>query len=171
MTSADTSSGSPLWRFSLGFYRRAGVAEACLALQDGDGVDVNLLLFLLWLAASRRCVTPAAARAAWARTERWREDVVKPLRALRRRLKEGSDLVHAGDAEALRTRIKAVELESERLQQEALFALAGGLETGEAPTVEAAARASLAACEDAAGRTFDAAQVDRLLAALAAGPG
>src|SRR5262249_35669715 len=53
MTDADTKSaqGSPFWRFSLQFYRQPKVADACIALQEGAGVDVNLLLFLLWHAA------------------------------------------------------------------------------------------------------------------------
>jgi len=41
---------SPFWRFSLRFYSRPGVAAACLALQDEAGADVNLMLFLLFLA-------------------------------------------------------------------------------------------------------------------------
>ncbi len=48
------SAGSPFWRFSLATYRKPGVATACLALQDECGVDVNLMLFLLWLAANGR---------------------------------------------------------------------------------------------------------------------
>ncbi|TMJ29569.1 MAG: DUF2390 domain-containing protein, partial [Alphaproteobacteria bacterium] len=37
MSEADSATGSPFWRFSLGFYRRAGVAEACIALQEQAG--------------------------------------------------------------------------------------------------------------------------------------
>ena len=48
-----------------------------------------------------------------------------PLRALRRALKSPPALVAPAAAEAFRTRIKAVELEAERLQQEAMFELAG----------------------------------------------
>ena len=69
----------------------------------------------------------AAAQAVCAQAGAWRDDVVVPLRALRRKLKDGSSLVERSTAELFRTRIKAVELESERLQQEALFALAAGL--------------------------------------------
>src|SRR5215467_8536427 len=113
---------SPFWRFSLRFYREPGVAEACIALQDGCGVDVNVLLFFLWLAKARRRVSPDAAQAVCAVAAPWRDDVVAPLRTIRRRLKEGSALVERGTAEQFRTAVKALELESERLQQEALFA-------------------------------------------------
>jgi uncharacterized protein (TIGR02444 family) len=166
MADTRTEQGSPLWRFSLRFYRRPGVADACIALQDGCGVDVNILLFLLWLAAARRCVSLAAAQDVCARAAAWRDDVVAPLRTLRRRLKDGSSLVERGAAELFRTRIKAIELESERLQQESMFALAPGLATENASTVATAARANVAAYEQALGRTFAPGAVNVLLGAL-----
>jgi uncharacterized protein (TIGR02444 family) len=145
MADAETDRGSPFWRFSLGFYRQPGVADACIALQDGSGVDVNVLLFLLWLATAKRQVSRATVQAFCGHTDPWRNDVVVPLRTLRRKLKDRAWLVGRNTAELFRTKIKAVELESERLQQEALFALAAGLATEGAPTVEAAARANVAA--------------------------
>ena len=36
---------TPFWRFSLTYYGQPGVSDACIALQDGCGVDVNLLLY------------------------------------------------------------------------------------------------------------------------------
>src|SRR6516162_1506161 len=112
MADPQTQQGSPLWRFSLRFYRQPGVADACIALQDGCGVDVNILLFFLWLATVRRCVSRDVAQAVCATAAPWRDDVVAPLRAVRRRLKDGSALVEHGAAERFRTAIKAVELES-----------------------------------------------------------
>ena len=53
---ASPSAGSPFWRFSLRFYRRREVADACIALQEEAGVDVNLLLFLLWHAIHKRAL-------------------------------------------------------------------------------------------------------------------
>jgi len=61
MTHTDTkpaAQGSPFWRFSLRPYRAPAVADACIALQEGAGVDVNLL-FLLWQATQRRAFTAA----------------------------------------------------------------------------------------------------------------
>jgi hypothetical protein len=78
----------------------------------------------------------------------WRDDVVAPLRTIRRRLKDGSALVEGSATEAFRARIKAIELESERLEQEALFALADGLATEVTATIEGAARVNLASYED-----------------------
>ena len=53
---ASPSAGSPFWRFSLRFYRRREVADACITLQEQAGVDVNLLLFLRWHATQKRAL-------------------------------------------------------------------------------------------------------------------
>src|SRR6202051_1954340 len=111
MADAQAERGSPFWRFSLGFYRQPGVADACIALQDDCGVDVNVLLFFLWLATTRRRIGTDEAEAVCAKAGPWRDDVVVPLRQLRRRLKEGAPLIERNEAELFRTKIKAVELE------------------------------------------------------------
>ena len=167
MAEDETQAGSPFWRFSLRFYRQPGVADACIALQDGCGVDVNILLFFLWLASTGQRIGLPEARAVCARAGPWRDDVVVPLRTLRRKLKDGSALVERNMAEWFRTRVKAVELEAERLQQEALFALAPRLAAE--PSIEAAARANVTAYEQAMARAFTPGAVDVLLAALSAG--
>src|SRR5258708_469334 len=128
MAEDETQAGSPFWRFSLRTYRQPGVADACIALQDECGVDVNVLLFFLWLAADKKLVPALNARAVCEQAALWHDDVVLPLRTLRRKLKAGSTLVAHNTAELFRTRIKAVELEAERLQQEALFAMVPNLE-------------------------------------------
>src|SRR5262249_45951029 len=114
MTDADTKSaqGSPFWRFSLQFYRQPKVADACIALQEEAGVDVNLLLFLLWHAAQKRAFTSAEVSALEAKISPWREATVVPLRAGRPALKTPPALVEAATAEAFRTRLKAGELAS-----------------------------------------------------------
>src|SRR4051812_18818938 len=124
MSENEQKSGSPFWRFSLAFYRQPGVANACIALQEQSGVDVNLLLFLLWQATRRRPFAPAEVAALEDKIGGWREATVVPLRAVRTALRTPPALVEAGTAEAFRNRIKAVELEAERLQQEAMYALA-----------------------------------------------
>ncbi|PWC31813.1 TIGR02444 family protein [Azospirillum sp. TSO22-1] len=120
-----------LWRFSLAVYGRPGVDAACVGLQDRLGTDVNLLLLVLWAGAvcgaqlSGEEVKRLASEAAG-----WHRPVVAPLRGVRRHLKgvEG--------AEALRQAVKAVELESERLEQIRLCR-ASGLRPG-APDWDAA---------------------------------
>lgn len=124
-----TGAGSPFWQFSLRIYRSQEVQNACLALQDGSGVDVNILLFMLWLGSQGRELSAAEARRVIDAVEPWRAGVVVPLRTARRELKEPAKAIEANGAELLRLQVKRMELEAERLQQEALYALAkdGGL--------------------------------------------
>jgi uncharacterized protein (TIGR02444 family) len=159
-TDPQSSLGSPFWRFSLQFYRQPAVAQACIALQEDAGVDVNLLLLLLWLAGKRRRLAAPEIEALDRRVRDWRESTIKPLRSIRRDLKTPPDLVAPPVAEAFRTRIKAVELEAERLQQEAMYALA-------LDSALDAARASIEAYEDVRELAFASDAVDALLAAFA----
>jgi uncharacterized protein (TIGR02444 family) len=160
--------GSPFWRFSLQFYRQPGVAEACIVLQEEAGVDVNLLLFLLWHAAQRRQFAPAEVDWIESKIGEWREATVIPLRGVRRALKVPPLLVTAARAEAFRTRIKAVELEAERLQQEAMYELAPAVPPGQrVSSPEEAARENVAAYAAALEASFPKPATDTVLAAFA----
>jgi uncharacterized protein (TIGR02444 family) len=162
-----SSSGSPFWRFSLQFYRLPGVAEACIALQEEAGADVNLLLFLLWHGIQGRRLSGRQVERLEQEIAAWRDRAVIPLRAIRRALKPSPGLVEPGAAEAFRTRIKAVELEAERLQQEAMYGLVRGALLGEAaPSVAEAARANVAAYARICRTDFAKPAIDTLLDAL-----
>jgi uncharacterized protein (TIGR02444 family) len=163
---APAPQANPYWTFSLGYYRGAGVSEACLELQDNCGVDVNVMLFLLWQASLKRQLSAVQVKALAEKVGPWQIDVISPIRGLRRMLKGNAPLLDKGSAELFRTRIKAIELEAERLQQEAMCAMATGMTAETAASVEAAARASLAAYESVAVNPFTPAAVDTLIAAL-----
>jgi uncharacterized protein (TIGR02444 family) len=160
---ADT----PFWRFSLNFYRQAGVAEACIALQDDCGVDVNLMLFVLWLAAGGRRLSIEGVKELDEAVRSWRELTIIPVRTLRRKLKGAPTFIAAGKQEAFRTRVKALELEAERLQQEGLYARSRSVPRGSEAPPPAAAQANLAAYEAMLGTRFAKASVDRVLRAFA----
>jgi uncharacterized protein (TIGR02444 family) len=163
-----SSQGSPFWRFSLRFYRQPEVADACIALQEEAGVDVNLLMFLLWHATLPRALSAAELEDLERRIGAWREMTVIPLRALRRALKAPPALVAPATAELFRTRIKAVELEAERLQQEAMYEGARATPLGrEAPSRQDAARANVAAYERICRAPFPKSAIATLLAAFA----
>ena len=85
---------------------------------------------------------------------------------MRRSLKDLRSPVDAVTTEAYRNRIKAVELEAERLQQETLYALAGTLPRETAPSSTLAAQRNIAAYRTVAGREFPATAIDVLLQAL-----
>lgn len=157
---------SPFWRFSLSLYARPGVPPACLVLQDGSAVDVNVLLFLLWLAREGRVVEGADVAAILGTVAPWKQDVVVPLRTARRTLKEPPAAFATPAAEALRSRVKAVELEAERLQQEALHAMHRGAGEADGADLAVRARQNLAAYAVALGVAFPDASVNAILAAL-----
>jgi uncharacterized protein (TIGR02444 family) len=163
------SPGSPFWRFSLRFYRQHEVADACIMLQEEAGLDVNLLLFLLWHATQKRALSAPEVAELERRVAPWRDITVIPLRTMRRALKSPPALVAGASAELFRTRIKAVELEAERLQQEAMYELARAAVWGrDAPSLDAAARANIAAYEAMGRKAFPEDATKTLLAAVTA---
>ncbi|MBB3066845.1 TIGR02444 family protein [Limibacillus halophilus] len=111
---------NPFWSFSLETYAKPGVAEACLALQDKYGLDVNLLLFCCWAARNGRRLSQEDLERLDGLSSPWRRHVVLPLRELRRWLK-----TREVDEQVTRFRaaIKRQELEAERLQQDQLHAV------------------------------------------------
>jgi uncharacterized protein (TIGR02444 family) len=115
---ADLST-SRFWAFSLELYEDNAVAEACIALQDRHGLDVNMLLFALFAASRGTSLSGADIEQLEMMVGPWRRNVVRPLRRVRRWLKEQSHA--ADDAPAkLRSGVLDRELESEAYQQEVM---------------------------------------------------
>ena len=174
MTAADAKTPaqkSPFWQFSIKFYAVPGVAPACIALQDEAGVDVNLLFFLLWNASLGRTLSKAEVEELDRTMGVWRDTAVIPLREIRRALKTPPAMLTPDVAEVFRNRIKAAELEAERLQQEAMYALAqSGRFRGSAPSPIEAARANVNAYQ-AALRAFPPQPLEVVLAAFAKNAG
>jgi len=166
MTETETNTETPFWRFSLNFYRQTGVSDACIALQDGCGVDVNLLLFLFWLASERRQLSPDDVKKLDDQVRDWRILTIIPIRDARRKLKGAATLVEPGKQEAFRNKVKAVELEAERLQQEALYDFTKSGPLGVQASPHAAARANVAAYERVMGVSFPQGAVDLLTGAF-----
>jgi uncharacterized protein (TIGR02444 family) len=137
----------PFWDFSLEVYHREGVGAACLHLQARHGIDVNVMLFCLWLGRSGRGVmTEGELQALRGATDQWHEVVVRGLRRIRVTLRE--DFPDTPDAlrESLRGSIQAAEINSEHLEQ---LLLAGAVERP-----AAAADASLTDRAADGGRNF-----------------
>jgi uncharacterized protein (TIGR02444 family) len=107
------------WDFSGAFYREPGVQNACLALQDDYGLDVNLLLYACWLGLSEGvALTEAERGAALARAKDWKDTVLLPLRGARRAVK-AAQLAGAGEdlSADLYEALKQAELKAERIAQ------------------------------------------------------
>jgi uncharacterized protein (TIGR02444 family) len=157
---------TPFWRFSLHYYQQPGVSDACIALQDGSGVDVNLLLFLVWLADNGRSLTADEVKTLDDKVRSWRELTIVPIRDVRRKLKGAPTLLDPVRQEKFRDSVKAVELAAERLQQEALYAFTRSGPLGRRAEPPQAARTNLASLEQALGAVFPKATLDTLIGAF-----
>lgn len=111
---------NPFWDFSLEVYQRRNVAGPCMALQDRLQLDVNLLLFCCWTGKRGHQLSEQQVRGALAATEVWQGQVVAPLRRLRRLLKASLDLAPER-RQAFRDKLKALELDAERVEQDILI--------------------------------------------------
>jgi uncharacterized protein (TIGR02444 family) len=112
---------NPFWTFSLEVYAAPGVAAECLALQRELDIDVNMLLFCVWLGARRNVVLSAERIGVFEDIVRpWHEEVVKPLRRVRDTIKRRADFAEA-DIGALRGQVLSVELGAERIEQALLY--------------------------------------------------
>ncbi len=113
------ASGS-LWEFSLAIYESKAVQNACLCLQDRHGLDVNILLLCCWLAKRGERIDSREIDVVLARTTEWQDTVIVPLRGIRRHMKAGIRPIPIKDSEVLRARLKVLELEAERIEQQQL---------------------------------------------------
>ncbi|GAB7528676.1 TIGR02444 family protein [Pseudomonas sp. 3A(2025)] len=123
-----------LWSFTLDFYARPGVEQACLRLQ-AQGADVCVVLMGVWLGyRGVRCSTARLAAIATTAST-WQAQVVEPLRALRTQWRQAA----ASDSAlaALRAQVKALELKAEQTLLERLQAVAGDWPEEQAYEVQA----------------------------------
>jgi hypothetical protein len=96
----------------------------------------------------------------------WRNLTIVPIRDTRRKLKGARTVVDAATQEVFRNKVKAVELDAERLQQAALFAFTGGDPLGRSAPPHDAVRGNIAAYERVIGTSFAKSAVEVLLRAF-----
>ncbi len=106
---------SSLWDFAVAVYAMDGVSPICLRWQDEFGVDVTVVLSAAWQATRGRALSRADVETLSEAVRQWRDDVIKPLRAVRRHLKQVPSLGAAGDVAELRRLIGHAELYGERM--------------------------------------------------------
>ena len=138
-TGTDVAKGNPFWEFATWAYSQPGVDKAMLSLQSRMGVDINMVLFCVWLAYRGSNGNDLAQHLAGARA--WQRDLVEPIRMCRENLKviiEGPDLVgrNREAATALRERLKANELDLEALQILGLFGLVSTVDDDEGAPID-----------------------------------
>ena len=104
---------NPFWDYSLALYRDPAVEAACLELQRRHGLDVNLVLLCCWQASIGGALDAASLERAQEAVASWQAEVVRPLRALRQRLRarlaqpEPGSVAGRGPARAGRQRGRA----------------------------------------------------------------
>lgn len=112
-----------LWDWAVAAYAAPGVSDACVTLQDSHDQNVPLLLWSAWTAATARTPDNDTIEAACDIARAWEGVVIAPLRIIRRTLKAPVPDIDDEPRQAVRERIKALELESERRLFEALEGL------------------------------------------------
>ncbi len=111
---------STIWPYVLRLYGVAEFGPAGIALQDEVGADVDILLYLCFLADRSRQATSDDVARMDGRLKAWRDNVVKPVRALRRQLKDGIAPIPLAISDPIRNVVKNIELDAERIQLETL---------------------------------------------------
>jgi len=154
-------SPSEFLQFSIAVYGESTVSDACLWLQDEFGIDVNFLLFVLFCGHRGYAITVDDIERLENHLRPWRENVVRPMRRVRRWLKQQTNYA---DVDTIRQPLLALEIECEKRQQRMMESL---LSPQGAPSGQVAAANAvryLAAC----GVRRSTAVVDRLAAVLCA---
>jgi len=110
----DLQLDNDFWQFSLSFWQNKNAQEALLRLQDIQHLRVNLLLFSMWLGIEKKAITNHLLLTLEA-TECWHQQVVAPLRNVRKALPLQSP------APSLKPQVQNSELLAEQIEQSLLF--------------------------------------------------
>lgn len=170
--SPDADDLTRLWPFCLALYARPGIASDCIMLQDQIGVDVNLLLYACWAACfCDKPLTQEDFAPLIAATERWRTEVIVPIRAARRAAKAAAESQPLAEDEQVVPQLRDVELAAEKVEIAILADLAPPPVPIRPAAVEGRAQANLAAYISALALRPDSetqTALDRIAAAAAA---
>jgi uncharacterized protein (TIGR02444 family) len=103
------------WSFALRVYDLPGVKDACLKLQDEQGLDVMILLCNLWIGVSRGTLPQPALAALMDIGGQWQASVTTPLRRTRRRLETDIPAALHGATGTIHRSVRDAELMAEHL--------------------------------------------------------
>ncbi len=112
---------NPLWDFSLHAYADDQFSQHCLSLQDEYGLNVNILLLMMWTGFSGAKLTDDTVATVIRHAQAWQESSVIPLRDMRTRLKVDVGAITTGMSSDFREKVKELELDAERLEQDMLM--------------------------------------------------
>ena len=118
-----TDSDLTLWDFVVHIYSKPDVESACLYLQDRHGINVSLLLFCCWTGVYYGAVSKEQLQQAREFSDSWSSQTTDILRQLRRDMKHNYKphwpMPESG-WQSFRSKVKGLELESERMQLSSL---------------------------------------------------
>lgn len=115
----------PFWDFSIRVHSHAGVHEACLAMQIGHALDVNILFYCCWRGAAGGSRIPKEDLERIVEgVSGWQNEIVRPIWAARGKLKPRFGDFPVEFTEPLRRALIAAELEAEHTEQLQIAALA-----------------------------------------------
>jgi uncharacterized protein (TIGR02444 family) len=107
-----------LWDFAVALYEMEGVKQACLRVQARYGLSISTLLGCIWIGAQGYGRLGATdMETAIRRGVEWHREVIEPMRALRRRLRQQPPAGLERKTERLRRQLLQQELEAERIEQ------------------------------------------------------
>lgn len=75
------------WQFALSLYGKAGVAQKLLQLQDQFGLDINVLLYMVWLGNEGIALNDESIQPMLTLAFDWQQNIMQPLRRARREIK------------------------------------------------------------------------------------
>jgi uncharacterized protein (TIGR02444 family) len=135
----------------------ADVPAACVLLQDRFDLDVNVLLLGAYIGVQGKILGAEDVGAARAVVDAWHNEVVRPLRAVRRRLKSGPAPAPDARTAALRRHVAGSELDAELMELDELGRWADQLDApkGAGGAVEHATTAMELVLQSYGGRRVD----------------
>lgn len=118
-TSTDVNAEAErLWEFALAIYEMEGVKQACLSIQARYGLSISLLLGAIWTGAEGYGrVGATELEGSIRRATEFHRDIIEPLRALRRRLRQDPPKGMERETHRLRKNLLEQELTAERIEQ------------------------------------------------------
>jgi uncharacterized protein (TIGR02444 family) len=118
---APPAASVTLRQFAIAVHEAEGVPASCVSLQDRFGLDVNVLLLAAYLGTVLgQMPTAEQLRSARDLVDGWHEDVVRPLRGVRRLLKVGPAPAPNAETDAVRSQVAKAELDAELIELDIL---------------------------------------------------
>lgn len=109
---------NPLWDYACSRYQNPEVKRICLLLQDQWHADINILLAAGWSARIRQ---QPNWQVVLEQIRCWQNDIIKPLRMVRQRLRSEHELERGLRSELLTLELTAEQIELAAIHQSIVY--------------------------------------------------